>query len=148
MNIAAAQQDLASGYADHLAGGKQATQCTRGSGIPALVVERHDDALIGDVKIDIGGRQAIARPTRMAARAHIYPGRLAGGHIKRARLMDSVNGEVPPACVARRFQSLIRIIRNLVLRVLAIFGPSQRDVARTRETRELVDMPAGFVEMD
>ena len=55
MDITPAQQYLAGGNTDNLAGGKQALQGARSSGIPAFIVQRHDDAGVGNVKIDVRG---------------------------------------------------------------------------------------------
>src|ERR1700679_834598 len=53
VDIAPAEQHLASGDSDDPAGGKQPLQRTRRGRIVALVVQRHDDASIRNIEIDI-----------------------------------------------------------------------------------------------
>src|ERR1700730_13061271 len=60
VNIARTEQHLASGDSHHLAGRKQARERAPCRSIMTLVVERHDDALVRDIEIDVRRRQAIA----------------------------------------------------------------------------------------
>jgi hypothetical protein len=68
--------------------------------VPALVVERHHDAFVGDIEIDVGRRQPIAGPAR-GCRLRVDAAGLLGRHEQRPGLMDLVNREFATARIAR-----------------------------------------------
>ena len=62
--------------------------------------------------------------------------------------MDLMDGERPAARIACTTQALPGIPRDLVLRIVPVLGPGERDLSRRGEAGQLIDVPAGLVPVD
>lgn len=60
--------------------------------------------------------------------------------------MDVVHFEAAAARIGGRAQYLLGLAHDLILRIVALVGPAQRDDARPDEAAEIVDMAIGLVE--
>src|SRR4051794_10645070 len=71
VDVAAAEEDLTGGDADHLPLGEDAAEDRRRLLVVARVEQRVDDPRVAEVEVDVGGRQAIAGAARLRALARV-----------------------------------------------------------------------------
>src|SRR5262249_7484749 len=145
VDIAATEQYLARRHADDFVLRKHAFQDGECRAIVPGVQERHHDAAIGDVKVDIRTCQAVARRAGPGALQGSYATGFFRRRVERTRLDQLVNLEAPAARIARLRQALVRIMRDFVLRIALVIGPGETHLARTHEAAQVVHVPVGLV---
>ena len=125
MNVTAAQHDLPRRNPDDATSREEPLQKRRRGAIAVRIKERHDDAAVGDVEVDIARRQPLPGAARRAARTDLHAARLPRGHRKRSRHRQLVHRDTPSAGITRVMQALPGVTRNAVLRIASVVGPRE-----------------------
>src|ERR1700722_2232188 len=145
MNVAAAKQDLSRSHTHDTTPRIQALQKRSGGAITARIQQRHYNATIRRVEVDIASCQSLSGAAWRSTRMRRHAARLARRHRKRPRYRQLVHFESPSARIARIVQALPGINRNGVLRVAWVIGPCKTYDTRTNEAGELVNVPVGLI---
>jgi hypothetical protein len=145
VDIAATEENLPRRHPHHPAARKYALQPPRGQRVGAWVEERHHDAAVRDIEVDVAAGEALARGACPGAVAGNETARLASAHAQRPRHGQSHDFKAPATRIACSVQPLPGIVRDRVLRVAALVAPGEAHHPRADETREIVDVAVGLV---
>src|SRR5256886_7302730 len=102
VDVAAAQEDLARRHAHHAARREQALQASCRGAVGACIEQRHDDAAVGDVEVNIARREPLPGDALPGALVGDDPGGLTGAKRRRAGIrkpppLDPTPPGTPPA---------------------------------------------------
>src|SRR5256885_3901611 len=100
------------------------------------VGERHEDAAIGDVEVDVTCRQPLTGHTGPGTLTANDTARLARAQGERARHRQARDLQAPAAAVARVIEPLPRIARDRRLRIPRALAPGETHLARRHERSE------------
>src|ERR1700728_277046 len=106
VDVAATEQYLARRHSRDPAAGKQPLEALRGQPVGALIEQRHDDAAVGDVEVDIACGEPLARDTRPAAGAPRDAGGFARAHRQRSGHGEPGDLEAPSTGITRIVEGL------------------------------------------
>ena len=113
--------------------------------IVAVIELRHNQAAIGDIKIDVRPGQPFAFWAQKCCIHHIQPARLFGCHRHRRRLMNLMNLQWTSAGICRCLENVQGFGGARVLRVGFVIRPGQGHCAWPNKAAQVIDMPVGFV---
>ena len=113
--------------------------------IGTRIEQRHHDAAVGDVEIDVTRGETLARGARFGSLAGYDAARFLSRDRRRSRQWQLMYTNAPAARVRAVLQPLPCIPGNRMLRVAPIVGPGEADLTRPHEAGEIVDVAVGLV---
>src|SRR5918994_815523 len=145
VNVSTPEQNVPARHADHAPAGGKAPELHRCRAVSACIEERHYDAAIRDIKVDVACRQAFARLAQLGARAVQQALGFLRSHQQRPWHGQLVHFESPATRIARLVQTFPGVERNGVLRIAALIGPGEGDLAGAQEAREIIDVATRLI---